>query len=93
MFRSLAEKLYSIDDERIIVRRGTFWNLVSSILNSAMTAVIMFFITLTSDVSVNGWFSIATAVAYQCQAICMLQIQKKIIHFLTIHILIYPHLY
>ena len=69
MFRSLAEKLYSIDDERIIVRRGTFWNLVSSILNSAMTAVIMFFITLTSDVSVNGWFSIATAVAYQCQAI------------------------
>ena len=69
MFRSLAEKLYSLDDERIIVRRGTFWNLVSSILNSAMTAVIMFFITLTSDVSVNGWFSIATAVAYQCQAI------------------------
>lgn len=69
MFRAFAEKLYSINDEKIIVRRGTFWNLVSSILNSAMTAVIMFFITLTSDVTVNGWFSIATAVAYQCQAI------------------------
>lgn len=69
MFKSLAKTLYNVDDEKIIVRRGTFWNLVSSILNSAMTAVIMFFITLTSDVSVNGWFSIATAVAYQCQAI------------------------
>ena len=69
MFRAFAEKLYSINDEKIIVRRGTIWNLVSSVLNSAMTAVIMFFITLTSDVSVNGWFSIATAVAYQCQAI------------------------
>lgn len=69
MYKLLAEKLYNVEDERIITKRGTYWNLISSLLNSAMTAIIMFFITLTSDVSVNGWFSIATAVAYQCQAI------------------------
>ena len=69
MFNKWIDRLYEVKDDKKIIRRGTFWNLISSIINSAMTAVIMFFITLTSDISINGWFSLATAVAYQCQSI------------------------
>lgn len=64
-----VHKLYDVKDSKKIVRRGTIWNLASSIINSVMTAVIMFFIALTNDVSINGWFSIASAIAYQCQSV------------------------
>ena len=64
-----VNKLYKVNSETVIVRRGTLWNLISSIINSSMTAIIMFFITMTNDMTSNGWFSLATAIAYQCQAI------------------------
>lgn len=69
MFRKFVQNLVNLNDEKTIVRNGTFWNLISSIFNSAMTAIILFFISLTGNVEMNGWFSIATAVAYQCQTI------------------------
>ena len=53
----------------VILRRGTIWNLYSSILNSGMTALIIFFITLFGSNPSIGYFSLATGIAYQCQAI------------------------
>ena len=53
----------------VILRRGTIWNLYSSILNSGMTALIIFFITIFGSNASIGYFSLATGIAYQCQAI------------------------
>lgn len=53
-------------DESTILKRGTFWNLVASILNSLMSAFLMFFITRINGVILAGIFSYASAIAYQC---------------------------
>lgn len=57
-----------ISQEKVI-RRGTFWNLIASVINAAMTAVIIFFMSWTGSAEMTGIFSIATAAAYQVQAI------------------------
>lgn len=61
--------ILNVKSKEAILRRGTFWNLYSSILNSGMTALIIFFITLFGTNASIGYFSLATGIAYQCQAI------------------------
>ena len=53
-------------DESKIIKRATFWNLIASLLNSFMSAVLLFFITWINGVDKAGMFSIASAFAYQC---------------------------
>ena len=57
--------LINVDDSKII-KRATIWNLVASILNSFMSAILLFFITWINGVDKAGMFSIASAFAYQC---------------------------
>ncbi len=52
-------------DEKKIIKRATFWNLVASLLNSFMSAIFLFFITRINGVDKAGMFSIASAFAYQ----------------------------
>lgn len=52
-------------DESQILRNGTFWNLCASIINSMMTALILFFVMRFNGVEDAGLFSIASALAYQ----------------------------
>lgn len=52
-------------DESHIVRRSSFWNLCASILNSLMTAILLFFINRFINQDVAGMFSIAAAISYQ----------------------------
>ena len=60
----LAEK----DPEKII-QRSTVWNLITSGLNSCATALIILCISWMGVQEQAGIFSLATAVAYQIQAI------------------------
>lgn len=61
--------MFESNNEKVILKRATFWNLISSLLNASMTAVIIFFMTRAGQTEIAGFFSIATAVAYQVQAI------------------------
>lgn len=56
-------------DENKIIMRSTFWNLISSVINAAYSAVLMFFIGRFIGMDEVGIFSLASAYAYQCQAI------------------------
>ncbi len=53
-------------DEKNIIKRSTFWNLIASLLNSFMTAILLFFVTWINGVNKAGMFTIASAFAYQC---------------------------
>ncbi|MBR2246591.1 MAG: hypothetical protein IJ880_06155 [Bacilli bacterium] len=53
-------------DEKNIIKRSTFWNLIASLLNSFMTAILLFFVTWINGVDKAGMFTIASAFAYQC---------------------------
>ena len=53
-------------EENKIIKRATFWNLIASLLNAFMTAILLFFITRINGVNKAGMFSIASAFAYQC---------------------------
>lgn len=48
-----------------ILRNSTFWNLCASVLNSMMTALLLFFVMRLNGVDDAGLFSIASALAYQ----------------------------
>lgn len=61
--------IYDVKDSSTILKRSTFWNLIASILNASMTALILFFLSWTGKKNLTGVFSIATAIAYQVQAI------------------------
>lgn len=56
-------------DENKIIMRSTFWNLISSVINAAYSAILMFFIGRFIGMDEVGIFSLASAYAYQCQAI------------------------
>lgn len=58
-------KLLNID-ESTSIRRGTIWNLVASLLNSLMSALLLIFITRINGVEMAGMFSFASAISYQC---------------------------
>lgn len=57
--------LLNVDDDKII-RRTTFWNLVTSVMNASYSAVLMFLIGHLVGMDDVGVFSIASAYAYQC---------------------------
>lgn len=61
--------IYDVNDSSTIIKRSTVWNLIASILNASMTALILFFLSWTNKNEMTGVFSIATAIAYQVQAI------------------------
>lgn len=64
----ILEWLINIDDGHII-RRTTIWNLVTSTMNAAYSAILMFLIGHFVGMDDVGTFSIASAYAYQCLAI------------------------
>lgn len=55
----------NVNEDKIIVR-STFWNLISSVINAAYSAILMFFIGRIVGMDQVGIFSIASAYAYQC---------------------------
>lgn len=52
-------------NEKIILKRAAFWNMVASLLNALMSSILLFFITRLGGVTEAGIFSIASAIAYQ----------------------------
>lgn len=61
--------ILSADDPKVVIKRSTAWNLLASLLNAGLTAIILFFMSWTGNREMSGIFSIATAIAYQVQAI------------------------
>lgn len=61
--------IYEENDPQVIIRRSTVWNLAASLINASLTAVILFCLSWTDDRLTAGYFSIASAIAYQVQAI------------------------
>lgn len=53
-------------DENKIIQRSTFWNLITSVINAAYSAILMFFIGRIVGMDQVGIFTIAAAYAYQC---------------------------
>lgn len=64
------------NDPKAVIRRSTMWNLAASLLSAGMTALILFFLSWTSSAQMSGIFSIATAIAYQVQAIGMFGVRN-----------------
>ena len=64
--RELVINLIKDDNEKRILKRSTFWNMLASILNSLMSAFLLFFVTRINGVTIAGMFSYASAVSYQC---------------------------
>lgn len=60
--------LINVDKKKIAIR-SSFWNLCASLLNSFLTAILLFFITRLINSDVAGMFSIAAAISYQCISI------------------------
>lgn len=60
--------LINVDEKKITIR-SSFWNLCASLLNSFLTAILLFFITRLINSDVAGMFSIAAAISYQCISI------------------------
>ncbi len=56
-------------DPSVILKRSTVWNLASSLLNASATALIILCLSWSGKSELSGVFSIATAIAYQVQAI------------------------
>lgn len=53
-------------DEKMILKRSAFWNMIASVINSTLSSILLFFITRLNGVTAAGMFSIASAIAYQC---------------------------
>mgnify|MGYP004441909215 CR=1 FL=1 len=66
---SIVHKLTKDDSPKAVLARATVWNLVASLINASMTAVIMLVMSWSNMTEDVGIFSIATAIAYQVQAI------------------------
>lgn len=64
--REMIINLINDDNEKRILKRSTVWNMVASILNSLMSAFLLFFVTRINGVTIAGMFSYASAVSYQC---------------------------
>lgn len=60
--------LIQVDEDKII-RRTTFWNLITSLINAGYSAILMFMIGRFVGMNDVGIFSLASAYAYQCQTI------------------------
>lgn len=60
--------LINVNEKKIAIR-SSFWNLCASLLNSFLTAILLFFITRLINSDVAGMFSIAAAISYQCISI------------------------
>ena len=56
--------LLNVDDDKII-RRTTFWNLVTSVMNASYSAVLMFLIGHLVGMDDVGVFSIASAYSFK----------------------------
>ena len=67
--RKIILKQLNQTDEKIILKQSTFWNMVGSILNAFMTALLMLVVTRFCGVNIAGMFSIASTIAYQCLSI------------------------
>lgn len=63
--KKLYDYLMNVDEKKIIYR-ASFWNMIASILNSITSAVLLFFITRFCGLNEAGIFSIASAIGYQC---------------------------
>ena len=63
---ALINRIIDEKDERVILKRSAFFNLIASILNSTLSTILLFFITRLSGLNVAGMFSIAFAISYQC---------------------------
>lgn len=61
IFTMLEEK-----DEKKVLKRASFWNMIASVLNAITSAILLFFITRFCGINEAGIFSIASAIAYQC---------------------------
>lgn len=61
----LVNYLMNVDEKKIIYR-ASFWNMIASVLNSITSAVLLFFITRFCGLNAAGIFSIASAIGYQC---------------------------
>lgn len=48
--------MFESNNEKVILKRATFWNLISSLLNASMTAVIIFFMTRAGQTEIAGFF-------------------------------------
>lgn len=66
---TFEKKIYNVSDQKQILQRSTFWNFISSIFNASLTAIIIFFLSWSNNDNLTGIFSIATAIAYQVQAV------------------------
>lgn len=64
----ILDWLMNVDDGHII-RRTTIWNLITSSMNAAYSAILMFLIGHFVGMDDVGTFSIASAYAYQCLSI------------------------
>lgn len=53
-------------DEKNILKRSVFWNMLASTLTGFITAIIVFFVTRINGVGVAGIINIASAYGYQC---------------------------
>ena len=63
------QKLTKDSDEKSVLKRATVWNLIASLTNASMTAIIIFVLSWSNMKEEVGIFSIATAIAYQAQAV------------------------
>lgn len=68
MRTKLVHWVLVVDNDKIM-RRSTVWNLISSIINAAYSAILMFFIGRIIGMDEVGVFSLASAYAYQCLSI------------------------
>lgn len=65
MNQNILDKLINVNEKRIL-KRSFFWNMIASILNGFTSAIFLFFITRFCGLNEAGIFSIASAIAYQC---------------------------
>lgn len=63
---NFIQNILNEKDEKVILKRASFWNAIASMLNSTLSSILLFFITRLSGVTAAGIFSIASAIAYQC---------------------------
>lgn len=66
MMKNRLLSLINDDNDKSILKRATFWNMIASILNSLMSAFLLYFVTRINGITTAGIFSYASAVSYQC---------------------------
>ena len=65
MKEQFVKWIIQVDEEKIM-KRSTWWNLISSLFNSGYTAILYFFVGWIIGGNAVGLISIASAYAYQC---------------------------